>query len=96
MIDAAEAAEAARLGACRRLEAEAQTQVLAENGMTIDEPSEALTTGLREIGAEMLASLEANTSEADSRCAGGLREPVSGRGALAALGVGSSSPGRRW
>ena len=62
VMEAAQAAEA-RGWEMSRAEGEAQTAVMAENGMTIEEPSEALTAGLREIGAEMLASLEADTSE---------------------------------
>lgn len=45
-------------------EAEMQTAVLAENGITVYEPSEALTAGLQEIGAEMLENWRAGASEA--------------------------------
>ena len=45
-------------------EADAQTAVLAENGMTIVEPSAELTAGLQEIGAQMLENWKANASDA--------------------------------
>ena len=45
-------------------ETEAQTKVLAENGITVVQPSEELMTGLREIGAQMLESWKGEAGEA--------------------------------
>lgn len=47
-----------------REEAQAKTQEMADNGMTIVEPSDALTTGLQEIGAQMLESWREDASDA--------------------------------
>jgi TRAP-type C4-dicarboxylate transport system substrate-binding protein len=44
-------------------EAEAQTQVLRDNGMTVAEPSEELVAGLQEIGQQMLESMSVDASE---------------------------------
>lgn len=63
VLAAAEVAEA-RGWEMSAAEAEAQTAVLAENGMTIVEPSADLTAGLQEIGAQMLTNWQANASEA--------------------------------
>jgi len=46
-----------------KAEAEAKTKVMADNGMSIDTPSAALLDGLKKIGAQMLADLEANASD---------------------------------
>lgn len=70
--EAAEAAEA-RGWEMSRAEAEAKVAELEANGMTVVEPSEALTEGLRAIGAEMLATLEADTSEPARRVLDGYR-----------------------
>lgn len=45
-------------------EADAKTAIMAENGMIIVEPSEALTAGLQAIGAEMLTNWQASASDA--------------------------------
>lgn len=45
-------------------EADAKTAIMADNGMIIVEPSEALTAGLQDIGAQMLTNWQANASEA--------------------------------
>lgn len=63
VTEAAEAAEA-RGWEMSQAEADAKIAELEANGMTVAEPSEALTEGLRGIGEEMLATLEADTSEA--------------------------------
>lgn len=63
VVDAAAAAEA-RGWEMSAAEADAKTAVMAENGMIIVEPSDALTAGLQEIGAQMLANWEASASEA--------------------------------
>ena len=63
VLEAAAAAEA-RGWDMSRAETEAQTKVLAENGITVVEPSEELMTGLREIGAQMLANWKAEAGEA--------------------------------
>lgn len=63
VLEAAAAAEA-RGWEMSAAEAEAQTAVLAENGMTIVEPSAELTAGLQEIGAQMLSNWEASASDA--------------------------------
>ncbi|MGR3497130.1 TRAP transporter substrate-binding protein [Citreimonas sp.] len=47
-----------------REEAQAKTQEMADNGMTIVEPSDELTTGLQEIGAQMLESWREGASDA--------------------------------
>ncbi len=63
VLEAAGAAEA-RGWEMSAAEADAKTAVMAENGMIIVEPSEALTAGLQEIGAQMLTNWEANASDA--------------------------------
>ena len=63
VLAAAEAAEA-RGWEMSAAEADAQTAVLADNGMIIVEASAELTAGLQEIGAQMLANWQANASEA--------------------------------
>ena len=63
ILDAAEAAEA-RGWEMSAAEAEAQTQVLRENGMTIVEPSQELLDGLQEIGARMEQSMREGASDA--------------------------------
>ena len=62
IMAAAEAAEA-RGWEMSAAEADAQTAVLATNGMSIVEPSAELTAGLQEIGAQMLENWKANASE---------------------------------
>ena len=44
-------------------EAEAQTEVLRENGITVYEPSEELVSGLQDIGEQMLESMRADASD---------------------------------
>ena len=63
IMDAAEAAEA-RGWEMSAAEAEAQTEVLRENGMTIVEPSQELLGGLQEIGAQMEQSMREGASDA--------------------------------
>ena len=63
VMSAAEVAEA-RGWDMSAAEADAQTKVLADNGMVIVEPSAELTAGLQEIGAQMLENWKANASEA--------------------------------
>jgi TRAP-type C4-dicarboxylate transport system substrate-binding protein len=63
IMAAAEAAEA-RGWEMSAAEADAQTAVLADNGMIIVEPSAELTAGLQDIGAQMLANWQSNASEA--------------------------------
>lgn len=46
-----------------KAEAEAKTQEMADNGMIIVQPSEALTSGLQEIGAQMLENWKADASD---------------------------------
>lgn len=59
------AAEAEDRGwAASREETAANVKVLEENGIAVDEPSEALSTGLREIGATMLEEWKAEAGEA--------------------------------
>jgi TRAP-type C4-dicarboxylate transport system substrate-binding protein len=62
VLAAAEAAEA-RGWQMSKDEEEAQTQVLAENGMTIVEPAPELLEGLQEIGRQMLSTLEESASD---------------------------------
>lgn len=62
VLDAAAAAEA-RGWEMSAAEADAKTAIMAENGMIIVEPSEALTAGLQEIGAQMLTNWKASASE---------------------------------
>jgi len=62
VLTAAAAAEA-RGWARSRAEADAKTAVMAENGITVVEPSAELLAGLQEIGAQMLADLEASASD---------------------------------
>lgn len=62
VLEAAAAAEA-RGWEMSRAEAEAQTAVLADNGMVIYEPSAALQDGLRGIGATMLDNLRGSASD---------------------------------
>ena len=45
-------------------EADAKTAIMAENGMIIVEPSDALTAGLQKIGAQMLTNWKASASKA--------------------------------
>ncbi len=63
IMDAAAVAEERGWG-LSQAETDTQTAALAENGMTIYEPSAELFDGLRAIGDEMLANLEANASDA--------------------------------
>lgn len=63
VLEAAAAAEA-RGWEMSMAETEAQTKVLAENGITVVEPSEELMTGLREIGAQMLENWKAEAGDA--------------------------------
>ena len=63
VLDAAAAAET-RGWEMSEAEADAQTQVLADNGMTVVEPSPELVSGLQEIGATMLETLRSGASEA--------------------------------
>lgn len=63
VLEAAEAAEA-RGWEMSKAEADAKTKVMAENGMTIYEPSAELTSGLQEIGATMLENWRAGASDA--------------------------------
>ena len=63
VLEAAAAAEA-RGWEMSAAEADAKTAVMAENGMIIVEPSDALTAGLQEIGAQMLKNWEDSASEA--------------------------------
>ena len=62
VLETAAAAEA-RGWEMSAAEADAKTAIMAENGMIIVEPSEALTAGLQEIGAQMLTNWEASASE---------------------------------
>lgn len=62
VLNAAEAAQA-RGWEMSAAEAEAKTQVMAENGITVVEPSDALVEGLQAIGAQMLVSLREGASE---------------------------------
>ncbi|WP_316013290.1 TRAP transporter substrate-binding protein [Roseobacter sp. HKCCA0434] len=62
VLDAAEAAET-RGWEMSAAEAEEKTQVMADNGITIVEPSEELVAGLQEIGAQMLTTLREGASE---------------------------------
>ena len=62
VLEAAAAAEA-RGWAASKAEAEAKTAILAENGITVYEPSSALLEGLQEIGQTMQTELEASASE---------------------------------
>ncbi|MES0864881.1 TRAP transporter substrate-binding protein [Ruegeria sp. SCPT10] len=61
VLEAAEAAEA-RGWEMSAAEADAKTAVMAENGMIIVEPSDALTAGLQEIGAQMLTNWKEDAS----------------------------------
>lgn len=63
VLEAAAAAET-RGWEMSRAETEAQTAVLAENGITVVEPSEELMTGLQEIGAEMLENWSGEAGDA--------------------------------
>ena len=63
VLKAAAAAEA-RGWNMSRAQTEAQTAVLAENGIIVVEPSEELMTGLREIGAQMLENWSAKAGDA--------------------------------
>lgn len=63
VLEAAAAAEA-RGWEMSAAEADAKTAIMADNGMIIVEPSEALTAGLQEIGAQMLTNWEASASDA--------------------------------
>ncbi|MDD9725903.1 TRAP transporter substrate-binding protein [Roseovarius sp. SK2] len=62
VLEAAEAAEA-RGWEMSKSEAEEMTQVLKDNGITVVEPSEELTTGLQEIGAQMLEAWKEEAGE---------------------------------
>ena len=62
VLDAAAAAET-RGWEMSKKETDDQTAVLEENGITIVEPSEELMTGLREIGAQMLANWKEEAGE---------------------------------
>lgn len=62
VLEAAEAAESRGLE-MSKTETEEMTQALADNGITVYEPSEELVSGLQEIGAEMLETLRAEGSE---------------------------------
>ena len=73
VLEAAAAAEA-RGWAMSRAETEAQTAVLAENGIIVVEPSEELMTGLREIGAQMLESWTAEAGDAGAALLGAYAE----------------------
>lgn len=63
LLEAAAAAEA-RGWEMSRAETAAQVEVLKENGITVNAPSEELMTGLREIGAQMLENWKAEAGEA--------------------------------
>lgn len=63
VMDAAEQAET-RGWEMSKAEAEQKTEALAKNGMTISEPSDALKSGLQDIGAEMLENWREKASEA--------------------------------
>ena len=63
VLEAAAAAEA-RGWEMSAAEADAKTAIMADNGMIIVEPSDALTAGLQEIGAQMLTNWEASASDA--------------------------------
>lgn len=63
VLEAAAAAEA-RGWDMSRAETEAQTAVLAKNGIIVVEPSEELMTGLREIGAQMLENWSSKAGDA--------------------------------
>lgn len=63
VLKAAETAEA-RGWEMSAAEAEAKTAVMAENGIIVAEPSEALQSGLREIGTKMLDNWKASASDA--------------------------------
>ncbi len=43
-----------------RAETNSKTEELAANGITVDQPSDALMAGLREIGAQMLEDWKAS------------------------------------
>ncbi len=62
VLAAAQAAET-RGWEMSRAEAEAQTAVLAENGMTVYQPGETLVDGLRGVGDTMLENWEATASD---------------------------------
>ncbi|WOI57406.1 TRAP transporter substrate-binding protein [Palleronia sp. LCG004] len=62
LLEAAEAAET-RGWEMAEAEAEEMTQVLADNGITVYEPSEDLLNGLQEIGDEMLESWNQTASD---------------------------------
>ena len=73
VLEAAAAAEA-RGWEMSRAETAAQTAVLKENGITVVEPSEALMTGLREIGAQMLDNWKAEAGEAGEALLGAYQQ----------------------
>lgn len=73
VLEAAAAAEA-RGWEMSRAETEAQTAVLAENGITVVEPSEELMSGLREIGAQMLESWKAEAGDAGASLLGAYQQ----------------------
>ncbi|QFT96948.1 Sialic acid-binding periplasmic protein SiaP precursor [Roseovarius sp. THAF8] len=62
VLEAAEVAEA-RGWEMSKSEAEEMTQVLKDNGITVVEPSEELTSGLQEIGAQMLEAWKEEAGE---------------------------------
>lgn len=62
-ILAAAATAEARGWEMSKAEAAAKTKVMADNGMNIDAVSDELLDGLKKIGAQMLADLEANASD---------------------------------
>ncbi|RME14131.1 MAG: C4-dicarboxylate ABC transporter substrate-binding protein [Alphaproteobacteria bacterium] len=63
VLKAADEAEA-RGWEMSKAESEAKIKVMAEHGMTIAQPSEALVAGLKAIGAQMLENWKANASDA--------------------------------
>jgi len=62
LLDAAAAAETRGREMSMR-EAEEMTQALADNGITVYEPSDELLSGLQQIGDEMLSELRANAGQ---------------------------------
>ena len=62
------AAEAEKRGwQMSKAEADTKTKILAENGIKVVPPSDALMAGLRKIGEKMLADTLANASEATKK-----------------------------
>ncbi|MGR3323641.1 MAG: TRAP transporter substrate-binding protein [Pseudooceanicola sp.] len=62
VLDAAEAAQA-RGWEMSMAEAEEKTQVLADNGVTVVEPSDELVSGLKDIGDQMLENWKSEASD---------------------------------